>query len=360
MNTSNIDIVLDSLIPHNMDSQLENTIYGSQGKLQYSHIKPIIKLRSISNKQILTIKQGDRIIAVVVFVARNNHDEKTFYVRYVSFINKYRTKRVHPTLADQVRIREQSLKAKLMALLHQKLLTESNPENRPTVLYAYIEEDNLPSVHLAQLFGYEKVRKMQTLVFNRFFPRDHQYVKPIDADEKAEVIGLLKQTYRAYNFVELTQLFDTGQYFVYKKDGEILVGIKASISEWKIVHLPGLDGFLIQKILSRLPIFSRIFKKDRIKFLAFEAVWVGDGHEKELFELMEAVCAQLKVYMGMMWFDTECKIGNRIIDFGKLGLIHSINKSGQAHVLCKFNAVLENEKQKYSANPAYISAFDVT
>lgn len=360
MNTSNITIALDQNIPKTMDQLLESTIYGSQGKLQYSHIQPIIKLRTIANKQILSIKQGDRVIAVVVFVARNNQSEKTFYVRYVSFINRYKTKRIQSKPTDEIRIREHSLKSKLMELLHQKLLTESNTENKPTVLYAYIEEDNLPSVHVAQQFGFEKVRKMQTLVFNRFFPRDHQYVKPIDAPERDEVIGLLKQTYQAYNFLELTQLFDTGQYFVYKKDGQILAGIKASIAEWKIVHLPGIDGFLIQKILSKLPIFSRIFKKDRIRFLAFEAVWVGEGHEKELFELMEAVCAQLEVYMGMMWFDTECKIGNRIEDFGKLGLIHRINKSGQAHILCKFNAVPDNEKQKYSTNPAYISAFDVT
>jgi hypothetical protein len=360
MNASNIIIELDQAIPHTMDQLLESTIYGSQGKLQYSHINPIVKLQSIANKQILSIKQGDKIIAVVVFVERNNHAHKTFYVRYVSFINKYKTKRVNAGAQNKFQIREQGLKSKLMALLHQKLLTESNSQSRPTVLYAYIEEDNLPSVHMSQVFGYEKVRKMQTFVFNRFFPKDHEGVRALAVAERSEMIHLLEQGYHGYNFLELTQLFDTGQYFVYTKDGQILAGLKANIADWKIVHLPGLDGFLIQKILSRLPVFSRIFKKDQLKFLAFEAIWLKEGHEKELFELMEAVCARQSVYMGMMWFDTECKIGHLIADSSKLGIINAINKSGQAHILCKFNSVSDEAKQKYFTNPAYISAFDVT
>ncbi|HTF81642.1 MAG TPA: hypothetical protein VL947_07950, partial [Cytophagales bacterium] len=93
-------------------------------------------------------------------------------------------------------------------------------------------------------------------------------------------------------------------------------------------------------------------------FLGFEALWYKDL--KDLLKLMEGVSATYNLHMALLWFDRDCNIGKDLERSGQLGLLHKINKSGQAQIICKFNGYSDATIADFMNKPAYVSAFDVT
>lgn len=346
----------DTTVPANLESLLPRTVYGTEGKLRYRHQDPLTKLRKMPHRWILTIQWKNMAAAVAVYIQRSNHGQKVFYVRYVAFDEIFKTKSAsYMQERRPLRIKNNHIRQSIADLLHAKL-----GEGSPNIVYSYIEVDNQPSVQLSQSFGFEKIRTMQTLVFNRFFPKVYGNVSTIEEVHKPWVLDQLRQRYHSYNFFVEEGLFDSGTYYV-RRDGEDLVaGLKASVVHWDIVHLPGPEGFVIQKVLPWLPILSKRFHKKLIRFAGFEAVWYKEGHEQAVFELMETACATSGLYMGMIWCDTTCTLGRMLEQSGRLGWLHKLNKSGHAHVMAHFEGYGDAEKRSYHEKPVYISAFDVT
>ncbi|HTF81818.1 MAG TPA: hypothetical protein VL947_08840, partial [Cytophagales bacterium] len=240
MDDKGIKIILEHDMPPQMEQFLAHTIYGSKGKLQYKHKDPAAKLKSIPGKWILHIERKASLLGTAVFIQRNTGGVLSYYVRYVSWSKQFNKSAVLAEIKVQTQLRNTTIRTNVLRLIYQKL----NADERPSIMYSYIEEDNLPSFQLATSFGFQKVRTMKTLVYSRFFPKHDPHVRLLMPSEKIAMQKRLCEYYKEYSLFDSSTVFQNGSYYIYEKDGEILAGLKANPNAWSIIHMPGLEGYL--------------------------------------------------------------------------------------------------------------------
>ena len=351
-------------IPSGLESLIKETIYGRDGKLQYKHRSAFQKLQEIDEKLIFTINRNDIIINTVVLVERFTHFKeqriKSFYIRYLTFDKSFKSKKKQEPAQPEKPVREGSLRKFSKSYISDYFNSYVTEKGDKAVFYAYIEHANLSSFDFAGIFDFESIRKVQTLIFSRFNPVKIECVGLMNENEKSQVIENLNKTYHDYALFSTEEVFRNDNYYVYRKDNEIIAGIKASPVTWDIIKVPGLSGFVMQHILPHLPYFSKLFKSHEMNFLAFEGVWFKEGCEDQAVLLMESVCKIFKQNIGMLWFDKECRIGKRIQATNKLGLLNKLKSDVNADIIFNYLNMNEEEKNVFRNYPSYISAYDLT
>ena len=171
---------------------------------------------------------------------------------------------------------------------------------------------------------------------------------------------LLKEQYKNYSFINFEPLFLHDDYFVLKKENEVVAGIRANITQWKMRHLPGISGKVFMQLLPYTPFISRLFNPKDFRFIGFEGIYCKSGNEKDLFVLMESVCAELKLHTGMIWMDPESELYGRIKEAGNWGIMNRMKEKIPVNVVAAFRNIPEKEQLKFRQYPVYISAFDLT
>ncbi|HSY61641.1 MAG TPA: hypothetical protein VK796_07175, partial [Cytophaga sp.] len=153
--------------------------------------------------------------------------------------------------------------------------------------------------------------------------------------------------------------FLENNYYVLKKDNEIIAGIRTNTAHWMVRSLQGFSGMLIVKLFPYLPVLSRLFNPQKFRFAAFDGIYSKAGYEKELFVLMESVCASLKVTTGIMWLDSESSLNDRLKGSGNWGIMEKLKENIPAYVVAAFKNIPQDEQEKASKFPVYISAVDI-
>lgn len=319
--------------------------YGTNGPL-YQHVDAPQKVNHIIRPLSFTLEKQDRTIGTCTFLERDFIIEgkkyQAWYSRYFAIAKE-----------DQGKIFG-NLLLKNIKTYFEKVT------NAPTVFYGYVDNANPRSKRLLKHIGLEIIRNFETLVFSRVYPKKDDRVNRIVENDKAEILALLKKQYNNYIFANFEPLFLHGNYFVLKINNEIVAGIRANITKWEIRHLPGMSGKILMKLLPYTPFISKIFNPKDFRFLGFEGIYCKQGYEKELFVLMESVCAELKLYSGIIWIDPKSELYNRIKEAGDWGIMNKLKDHIPANVFAAFRNIPEEEQVAFRNNPAYISAFDLT
>lgn len=362
--SKSIKLEITKSIPSGLESLIKETIYGREGKLRYKHRSAFQKLQEIGEKLIFTIQRNDKIINTVVFVERfttfKEHRIKSFYIRYLTFDKSYKSKKKQEPVKPEKQVKEGSLRKFSKSHISDFFNSYVTEKGDKAVFYAYIERANLSSFEFAGIFDFESIRKVQTLIFSRFNPQKSKYVSRMTGKEKSQVTDKLNKTYHDYALFSTEEILKGDNYYVFRKDNEIIAGIKANPVTWDILQVPGLSGFIMLHILPYLPYFSKLFKSHEMNFLAFEGVWFKEGCEDQVLLLMESVCKIFNLNIGMLWFDTECNIGKKIQATNKLGLLNKLKSDVTADIICNYLNMNEEEKNVFRNNPSYISAYDLT
>lgn len=102
---------------------------------------------------------------------------------------------------------------------------------------------------------------------------------------------------------------------------------------WEVLKIPGLRGFLMQSVFLHLPYFSRLINSNEMTFVAFEDVWFKESYDFILVELMESICSSLQCNLGILWFDKNCTIAERIYKTKKLGLLNTLKENVSVDVI---------------------------
>ena len=324
---------------------LRSTIWGTNGPL-YQHIDAPEKIKNIIRPLSFTIEQQEKTIGTCTFLERDirveNKIYKAWYSRYFSIAPE-----------NQGRIFGNLLLKNIKNYFEQITTL-------PTIFYGYVDKANIRSYKLLRHTGLEIIRNFEIFVFSRIFPKADERVTRIKEEDKLEILRLLQEQYMDYSFVNLEPLFLQNNYFVLKNNNEISAGIRANVVKWKIHHLPGLSGKMMIQILPYIPFLSRIFNPKDFCFIAFEGIYCKPGYEKDLFVLMESVCAQLKLYTGMIWTDPESELHNRIKEAGNWGIMNKLKDNVPVYVVAAFRNIPKEEQKKIHERPVYISAFDLT
>lgn len=334
---------------------LETTVYGQKGDLQYRHKN--IRDRNGSSLQplFLHLRKANRLLGTACFLPRNvkvgkEKSIKGFYVSYLSF----------PLLAGQKRKSRASKSSKneLRARLNHVLDHELNPSQTPSLLYAYVEQDNAPSQELCASFGFEKIRQFNTYLFSRIRLRKHPQVISIQENEKIEVLENLQQFYQEHHFFEPQFVFRS-TYYVFRKEGKIVAGLQASKVEWEIQHVPGLSGWIILHLLPKIPFLSSLIDPRRFTFLAFDGIWTEKGSEETLFDLMQTACADQNTHVGIVWADSQGALAEIFRTHKKFGLLSALKPNVPADVVARFSNVNTEDKKAFFEQPVYLTATDL-
>jgi hypothetical protein len=347
---------------------LNHAVQGSEGGLRF-------QLRNIPER---ILAYGDQIRFVSLYrknkitgtvgscyrmTGQGNLRYPSSHIRYLAFdsvyqsdISKKRRRReiIRPEKDD-------TFKQKTLEIFSKPHLLDFRQvnENDKHIMYAFIESMNERSKNLVNQVGYEYIRSFLTVAFSRFSPKpDSSVIKITSEDEKDKMKSLLLEYYHDYSLFFPDNVFYGDKYYVLKEGDEIIAGVSALPSVYKIYDMPGIWGWIYMKVLPRAPFFKRLFHPDEFRHLVFDAIYCKKGKENKLACLFESVCAIEGYYTGLTWLDDRSYLFDKLRAGVKMGALNRILNAKPGLVYTRFLNFTEKEKEYFYDAPAYISGFD--
>jgi hypothetical protein len=346
---------------------LDHTIQGSEGGMRYSlqNVAPRIeaykdKIRFVSlykkNQVTGTIGSCFRVSALGGLLYPST------YLRYLAIQSTYQ---LEPGWIKRRKInlkpeREDSFKQKTLEIFSKPHLLDLQgvKEGDKHIMYAFLESMNERSKNLVSLAGYEYVRSFLTVAFSRFSPEKDIRVSKLKEEEKPRIRELLSDYYKNYSLFTTEYSFYGDRYYVLKEGEEIIAGACALPGVHKIYDIPGIWGWVIMKILPRVPYYRRLFHPGEFRYLVFDAIYCKEGHEKILGTLFESVCAAEGYHTGLTWLDDRSLLYDKIRTDVNMGALNRMLNAKPGLVYIRFINFEEKEKEPFYESPAYISGFD--
>jgi hypothetical protein len=286
----------------------------------------------------------------------------TSYLRYLAFQNTYQSdlnwrKRRKELIKPE---KEYNFKQKTLEIFSKPHLLDINSvhEGDKHVLYAFVESMNERSKNLVHQAGYEYIRSFLTVAFSRFSPkRDHRVVN-LSIEERGKMESLLLEYYTDYSFFSPEYSFFGDKYYVLKEGDEIIAGVSAIPSVYKVYDVPGIWGWVMMSVLPKAPFFRRLFQPGEFRHLVFDSIYCKKGRENLLASLFESACAAEGFNTGLTWLDDRSLLYDKIRTGVKMGALNRILNAKPGLVYARFINLKEEEKDRFYDAPAYISGFD--
>jgi hypothetical protein len=226
------------------------------------------------------------------------------------------------------------------------------------IMYAFVESMNERSKNLVHQAGYEYIRSFLTVAFSRFSPKSDPRVEKLQENEKAGMEKLLREYYLNYSFFSTDYSFFGDKYYVLKEENEIVAGVSAIPSVYKVYDVPGIWGWVIMKVLPQTPYFRRLFYPGEFRYLVFDALYCKKGREDLIGNLLESACAAEGFHTGLTWLDDHSQLYDKLRTTVKMGALNRMLNAKPGLVYTKFINIDEKEKEVFYNAPAYISGFD--
>ncbi len=353
---------------------LRNTVLGTPGKLRYRLTSFDTKLPFLGRIYFLILRRSEKLLGSVAFSLRETwYQQKSrpvWYIRYFSVQAPFRDKtfkRKRIMQPDKKKGKNKPHGESLLKNFSQpyfdepdRLLAGDAESGVPSLIYAYVERQNLRSWNFSELIGFETVGKLSTTIFSRYNPKKHPNVSPIMESEKEAHLERLRDYYSGHVFYTEQNIFYGDHYLVWRENGEILAGCQANPEVWQLVNYPGGINKLLMKYGTRLPFIRRMFDPGYQKFIAVEGIWHRKGCEKHLHRLFETACAMHGFYAVAIWLDKRSPVVDSVRSPGRLGIINLLLKPAVGDIRVKFNNCRDEDKKIYTERPTYISCFDMT
>lgn len=348
---------------------LDNTVLGNRGGMQYSLTGVRERIKAYNEElRFVSIYRHDQIMGTMGVCCRKTAIEGrqygTAYLRYMAVHNLYQS-------SDEGNLTEKfSKKRKKGSLLKEKLVDVfRNPSlldapgcenNGQYVLYAFVESKNERSKNIVRQSGFDHLRSFVTVGFSRFNPKSDSKISRLKENEQEELKQILNKAYERHSFYSIDNLFTEGRYYIKRDKGEIVAGVNALPSRYKVVSIPGIGGWLIKAFLYKLPVFNRLFTKKDFRFLVFDTIYIKDGYGGELNALLETALAGEGYNTALIMIDEDGPVRKAIRENLKLGTLGGLLNLKPNYVYGRFVNVPDEEKIKFYNAPVYMSGIDFT
>jgi hypothetical protein len=285
----------------------------------------------------------------------------TSYLRYLAFQSTYQSdltwRRRKPQIKPE---KDDNFKQKTLEIFSKPHLLDLKDvfEGDKHIMYAFVESMNERSKNLVHQAGYEYIRSFLTVAFSRFSPKPDKRVTKLQEEEKSKMETLLLDYYKDYSFFSTEFSFFGDRYYVYKEGSEIIAGVSAIPSVYKVYDIPGIWGWVMMSILPKMPYFRRLFRPGEFRYLVFDAIYSKPGREKILADLFESACAVEGFHTGLTWLDDRSELFDKIRTGVKMGALNRMLNAKPGLVYTRFINLTEKEKDYFFDAPAYISGFD--
>lgn len=346
---------------------LNRAVQGSEGGLRFS-LQDVAKRIAAYRDQIrfVSLYKKNQITGTVGSCFRISGQGRlrypSSYLRYLAFQSTYQSdktwrKRIKEKIKPE---KDDSFKQKTLEIFSKPHLLELQDvfEGDKHVMYAFVESMNERSKNLVQQAGYEYIRSFLTVAFSRFFPSNDMRVSRLPEHARPEMEKLLLEYYRDYSFFTNDYTFYGNKYYVLKDKEEIIAGVSAIPTSFKVYDVPGVWGWVMMKVLPRTPYFRRLFRPGEFRYLVFDAIYCKNGSEKLLATLFESACASEGFNTGLIWLDDRSQLFNNIRTRVRMGPLNRMLNAKPGLVYTKFINMTEDEKEYFYDSPAYISGFD--
>jgi hypothetical protein len=347
---------------------LNHAVQGSEGGLRFqlqniperiAAYKDQIRFVSLYRKNKITGTVG----SCYRMTGQGNLRYPSSYIRYLAFDAVYqsdisRKKKKREVIKPE---KDDTFKQKTLEIFSKPHLLEFRQVNESDkhIMYAFIESMNERSKNLVNQVGYEYIRSFLTVAFSRFSPKpDNRVNKITSEEEKDKIRSLLLEFYHDYSLFIPDNAFYGDKYYVLKEGGEIIAGVSAIPSVYKIYDMPGIWGWIYMKVLPKAPYFKRLFHPEEFRHLVFDAIYCRKGKEDKLACLFESVCATEGYYTGLTWLDDRSELFDKLRSGVRMGALNRMLNAKPGLVYTRFLNFTEKEKECFFDAPAYISGFD--
>jgi hypothetical protein len=346
---------------------LNHAVQGSEGGIRFS-LQNIASRISAYGDQVrfVSLYKKNRITGTVGACFRiSGHGALRYpstYIRYLAFQSTYQSA-VNWRRREKAVIKHESddsFKQKTLEIFSKPYLLDLPDvfEKDKHIMYAFIESMNERSKNLVNQAGYEYIRSFLTVAFSRFNPKPDNRVTKLKDEEKAMMDDLLKEYYHNYAFFSTDYAFYSDRYYVLKENGEIVAGVCAIPTKYKVYDIPGIWGWVMTRILPGIPYFRRLFRPGEFKYLVFDAIYCKKGREKLLVDLFESACASEGFHTGLTWLDDRSELYDILRTEVRMGVLNRMLNAKPGLVYTKFVNLTREEKERFYDAPAYVSGFD--
>ena len=350
-------------------SLLDNTILGSEGGMRYALQNIGRRIASYGSRiRFVTLYKKRQITGTIGTCFREarfgNQNHMCSYLRYLSVQSgyqsdlKYRSRRRKEIKPEK----EDSFKQKTLEIFSKpaQLGIEGLTDSDKHIMYAFIESMNERSKNLVNQAGYEQLRTFLTVAFSRFSPRMSGDVKLLEEDERPLMRELLSDYYRDYSFYTDEFAFHGNRYYVLKEGNEIIAGVNAIPSHYRVYDVPGVWGWVFMEILPFMPYYRRLFQPGEFRYLVFDSLYCRAGEEKKLEKLFESVCASEGYNTGLTWLDDRSNLYEKLRTELNMGVLNRILNAKPGLVFARFVNFTDREKEQYYDMPIFITGLDIS
>jgi len=347
---------------------LNHAVQGSEGGLRFQLQNIPSRIAAYKDKiRFVSLYMKNKITGTVGscyrITGQGNLRYPSSHLRYLAFHSVYQSdiswkKKKMEIIKPE---KDDTFKQKTLEIFSKPHLLDFKQvnENDKHIMYAFIESMNERSKNLVHQAGYEYIRSFLTVAFSRFSPKSDGRVSKISTqDEKKKMESLLLEYYLGHSFFSTDYAFYGDKYYVLKEGGEIIAGVSAIPSSYKIYDMPGVWGWIYMKVLPRAPYFKRLFHPEEFRHLVFDAIYCRKGKEDLLAVLFESVCALEGYFTGITWLDDRSELYDKLRSGVKMGALNRMLNAKPGLVYARFLNFTEKEKEYFYDAPAYISGFD--
>ena len=328
---------------------LESNVIGTPGEgMLYQHADVSKKVRSIKEPIFCNLSIRNKLYGTIAFCRRTvlnlGIERPGYYLRYFTFLEKFRSGQKNNRRGKQSRIREE------VAMLMDG---EGLKDQENAILYAYVDPENTRSKRLIEEFGFKNVGSFHTIPFSRMLPRIKATICKLTSIELSKFMNQLERFYVDHQLVSFDNLVGRGEYFVIKQDDEVICGVQGILDSWKILKLPGFSGKIMMNLVPYIPGLNRLFNPD-YKFVFLDHIYFKAGHEHQLSNLFETVLKHFKAYSGILCMDPKSDVYKRIRQLN-FGITHKIMDEKKIEIFVKSR----RPWRKNEGDPFFISGYDV-
>lgn len=346
---------------------LNHAVQGSEGGLRFALQDTSKRIAAYGDQiRFVSLYRKNQITGTVGSCFRITGQGKlcypSSYLRYLAFQSTYQSddawrKKIKTKIRPE---KDDSFKQKTLEIFSKPHLLELRDvfEGDKHIMYAFVESMNERSKNLVHQAGYEYIRSFLTLAFSRFFPATDKRVSKLTPADRPKMEKLLLESYREYSFFTTDYSFYGDNYYVLKQDDEIVAGVCAIPTSFKVYDVPGIWGWVMMKVLPGMPYFRRLFRPGEFRYLVLDAIYSKEGHEGLLGALFESACAAEGFNTGLMWIDDRSQLFDRLRTKVRMGPLNRMLNAKPGLVYTKFINLTEDEKEYFYDSPAYISGFD--
>jgi hypothetical protein len=347
---------------------LNHAVQGSEGGLRFALQNIAERIRAYNNQiRFISLYKKNRITGTVGACFRISGQGvlryPTTYIRYLAFQTVYQS-RTNWRRREKTIIRteqgDDTFRQKTLDILSRPHLLDLPDvfEQDKHIMYAFVESMNERSKNLVHQAGYEYIRSFLTVAFSRFSPKSDKRVSKLAESEKVKMKSLLLDFYRDYSFFSTDNSFYDNHYYVLKENDEVICGVNALPSVYKVYDMPGVWGWVIMNVLPKMPYFKRLFHPGEFRYLVFDSIFCKPGKEHLLANLFESACSSEGFNTGLTWLDDRSLLYDKLRTEVRMGALNRMLNAKPGLVYARFVNLTEQEKEPFYNAPAYVSGFD--